>query len=285
MTILTEVDKPAPRGLMALPRAARFAVIGVVLLSSLFQARKGLLELAPGVGADTQLTAMSQKASEATTQFLALNSDASQKGNPPRQTDPAAGPLLTTVFDVAAFRTTTAFGKSDLEALASWSLSAIQVGSVYILAGTGVTDPEKVTNDPKLIQQIKRNIAAYAPEVGRYFDTELTIDGVLAETVAANFGGADASDAAKMKEAKAKIQFGVASMIYGVIDSFNLKSISNDWRRSRLLALGYAVPKAAKLLPSDQCAELRDYARATAGAMRDPAIKRGLENVAAALKC
>jgi hypothetical protein len=74
-------------------------------------------------------------------------------------------------------------------------------------------------------------------------------------------------------------------VIYGVIDSFNIESISDEWRRGRSLALDYAVPKAAKLLPADQCIELRNLSRSTAASMRDPTVKRGLESVVAALKC
>src|ERR1700693_149535 len=139
-------------------------------------------------------------------------------------------------------------------------MSAAQAGSLYIFAGTGSTDPEKVSSDPKLVQQANRNVAVYAPEGGRYFDAVLIINGTAAEVVADNFNAKANEETktkdAKTKDAKAKVQFGVASVIYGVIDSFNIESISDEWRRGRVLALDFAVPKAAKLLPAVQCIEL-----------------------------
>jgi hypothetical protein len=283
MTTLTALHQPSPHGLKALPRGVRIAIIGVALLAGLFQARKGLLELAPGIGAE--VAAMSQKASEATGQLLALTKDARRNGAPPRQTDPMVAPLLAAVLDAEVLKTKATLGRADMEALAGWGISAFKAGSVYTLAGTGLTDSAKAPNDLRFIQQVDRNIAAYAPEVGRYYDAMLIIDGALADVVADNFGGAEAADTPKTKEAKAKIQLGVASLIYGVIDSFKIKAVSNDWRRSRLQALDYAIPKAAKLLPADQYGELRELSRATAAATRDAAVKHGLENVAAALKC
>jgi hypothetical protein len=286
MTTPATQEQSSPRGLKALPRSVRFAIAGVILASAIFQARKGILELAPalGLGADPEVAAMSQKASEATRQLLVVFKDVPRKGNPPRQTDATVGPLLATVFDADILKTKTSLGRADIEALGSWGMSAAQAGSMYIFAGTGLTDPEKVSSDPKLVQQANRNVAVYAPEVGRYFDAVLIINGTVADVVADNFS-AKANEETKTKDAKAKVQFGVASVIYGVIDSFNIEPISDEWRRGRLLALDHAVPKAAKLLPADQCIELRNLSRSTAASMRDPAVRRGLESVVAALKC
>jgi hypothetical protein len=272
-------EQSSPR--KTLPRGIRLAVAGAILVCGIFQARNGILELVPalGFGANSEVTAMSQKAADATRQLLGMFKDVPRNGNPPRQTDATVGPLLATVFDADILKTKTSLGKADLEALGNWVMSAGQVGSLYLFAGTGLSDPEKVSNGPKLIQQVNNNVAVYAPEVGRYFDAALIINGTVAEVVAENFSG-------KTNEAaKAKVRSGVATAIYGVIDSFNIESISDEWRRGRLLALDYAAPKAAKLLSADQCMELRNFSHSTAASMRDPAVKSGLENVVTALKC
>lgn len=283
MTTLTTHEAPSRRGLKALPRGIKIAIAAVILVSAIFQARKGILELAPGFGADLEVAAMSQRAAEASGQLLAQFKDVRRNGNAPRQTDAKVGPLLSAVFGADTLKSKTNLATRDLEALGGWSTAATQAGMFYLFAGTGVADPAKAPDDPKLAQQFNRNVAAYAPEVGRYLDAVLTINGKMAELVVNNSDSID--EEAKSKDLKAQVQFRAASVIYGAIQVFNIKLVADDWRRDRLPALSYAIPRAAKLVSADQCRELRDLARSTAAAMRDPAVKRGLEGVSAALKC
>src|ERR1700722_8316974 len=100
MTNPDEKKAPARRGLASLPIGVRLIVALVVVAFGLFQIRNGLLEFFPSYGADADVAAAAQKATSAAKNFIALAKDAYQTGNPPRQADAAAAPLLDAIFNV-----------------------------------------------------------------------------------------------------------------------------------------------------------------------------------------
>jgi hypothetical protein len=269
---------------LGLPRGARIIAAGVVLAWSLFLAHKGLLELFPSLGADAEVAAAAQKATSAADRFIVMAKDASQTGNPPRQTDAAVGPLLDSDFDVAILRTKPGLAKADLDALFNWGMATLKVGSVYIYTGTGI-DFTGGASDPKLLQQTDRNAADYAPEIGRYLDAQLVISGAIAEGVALNFSDAGLDEKPNVRDGKDKIRKGIASTINSAVAAFAIDGIGDDWRRNRLSALHSVAPKAAKLLTTEQCSALRDTSRNVGARMGDAAVKDGLDDFAKALKC
>jgi hypothetical protein len=142
-----------------------------------------------------------------------------------------------------------------------------------------------VTNDPKLLQLIDRNTAAYAPEIGRYEDAQLAISGAIAQIVAANSSGAGPDGKPNLTDGQQKVRDGIAKTINGVLQTFVVDGISDDWRLARLSALDSVAAKAAKLLAAEQCSAVRDTSSAVSAAMSDAEVKAGLATFAAALKC
>ena len=73
--------------------------VGIIaIVAGLYAFRDGLFELFPALAADRDVAAASAKATKAADDFAVLSKDAYQSGNAPRQSDPAAGPLVDAVF-------------------------------------------------------------------------------------------------------------------------------------------------------------------------------------------
>jgi hypothetical protein len=260
------------------------AVALVVLALGLFQFRSGLLELFPGLGADRELQTAAQKAAKAAGDFAALSKDAYRTGNVPRQSDPSAGPLLDAVFNIDLLKSKTTLEKADLGSLADWSAAQGKVGSIYIFSGTGISDPSRATNDPALRQQVDHNTAQYAPELGRYMDAELLLQGAMLAVIEANGTSGD-HDNASVKSGIENVRGGVTTTMSGVISTFAVDGINDDWRRGRLIALNALAPKAAKLLLPEQCKLLVDAAQTVSQSMTDAAVQGGFRTFTDALKC
>ena len=103
--------------------------------------------------------------------------------------------------------------KADLGALADWGSAMFRVGYVYILAGTGVADLANVPDDPKVLARAQRNVAAYAPEIGRFLDAELAAYGAMAKLVKTDFGGREVESDPKLRDAKATFNLGIVAAI------------------------------------------------------------------------
>ena len=78
---------------------------------------------------------------------MALAGDSANTGKAPRQTDPAAKPLLDRVLDTSEIQQGVQ-PISELGSLSKWTLAVVKVGTVYTLAGTGMAKIEAVPNDP-----------------------------------------------------------------------------------------------------------------------------------------
>jgi len=252
----------------------------VVLALGLFQFRNGLLELFPGFGADREVKAAAEKAVKAAADFEVLAKDVYKTGNAPRQSDASAGPLLDAAFNVDLVKSKTALAKADLGSLGDWSTSAVKVGSVFILAGTGVADFAHPTDSPELRQQVDRNTASYAPELGRYMDAQLILQGAMLDVIAAT--GTSNSD---VKAGIDQVRAGVAATMTSVISTFSVDGITDDWRRDRLVPLNALAPKAAKLFLPEQCKSLSEVAQSVSQSMSDAAVQGGFKTFNDALKC
>ena len=114
--------------------------------------------------------------------FAALAADSHTTGRPPRQSDAAAKPLIDTVFDTAEV-TRSRVPWSQLLTLNKWNLAVIKVGLVYMLAGTGASDLTALNNIPGASDKVDRNTVVFAPELGRYFDAQLRLQGAIMDTV------------------------------------------------------------------------------------------------------
>lgn len=251
---------------------------------------QGTRLVAPGLGADSDVSAGAEKARKAADTFAALAKDAYRTGDAPRNSDASIAALLDDVFNVDAVKAKPALRGVDRRSLDEWSLAATRVGVIYLLAGTGVSEDtgtiaglhrafERAQGDLAVARRSDRNVVAFAPEVGRWVDATVTLAG------ATPHGVAEASDDATTKLGWDKARAGITTMLMSDIRMLQLDGLSDAWRLDRLRTLNATAPRLVELLLPAQCSTLRDAARSAIEALRDPAVKSGLEAFSGALKC
>ncbi len=107
---------------------------------------------------DAARVAAIDKAADA---FVALAGDSAKTGQPPRQTDPAAKPLLDRVLNTSEVQHDVV-PISELVGLSTWTLAVVEVGLVYTLAGSGMTKVE-LPNDPRHHRELNRDPLSSPP--------------------------------------------------------------------------------------------------------------------------
>ena len=128
---------------------------------------------------DAGTAAAIDKAADA---FVVLAGNSANTGKAPRQTDPAVKPLLDRVLDTSEIQHGV-LPVSELGNLSKWTLAVVNVGTIYTLAGRGMTKLEAVPNDPAVIEKLNHNAVVFAPEMGRYFDATIRLEGAVIDTV------------------------------------------------------------------------------------------------------
>lgn len=246
------------RKVLRLAAAAAFAFVSGAALAAMDPAKVGA-------------------AKKAADDFVALAAGSDKSGQVPRQTDPKAKALLDTVFD------RTALGPTVLPINESGKVGELlsngnRVGFVYMLAGTGLTDFGKLGQDEKAMEQAERNIGAFAPEIGRWFDYQIAIQGAIADSTLAFLASASKAslDNPQVKSGLADVRGGLAGAIRGVLQMMASDTLDDGWRRDRLAGLGELAPRAAKLVSAEDAASLKDSATQLAAALNDPDLKAGL---------
>ncbi|HEX8167527.1 MAG TPA: hypothetical protein VF601_17305 [Beijerinckiaceae bacterium] len=209
--------------------------------------------------------------------FLALAKGSETTGQVPRQTDPKVKPLLDKVFD------RTALGATVLPIAESGKVgellnNANRIGFAYMLAGTGLTSLDKLGENQKAMDQAERNIGQFAPEIGRWFDYQMIIQGAIADSTSAFLATAQKNvlDNPQVKEGLGQVRSGLAGSLRGVLQMMSSDTIDDNWRRDRLASLAEIVPKAAKLVTPEDAASLKESATQLANALADPGLQAGL---------
>src|SRR5918997_5162640 len=133
---------------------------------------------AAGAAMDQAKVAAAKKAGD---DFVAMAKGSETSGKVPRQADPKVKALLDRVFDRAALGPTV-LPIAESGKVGELLNNANRIGFVYMLAGTGLTSLDKLGEDQKAMDQAERNIGAFAPEIGRWFDYQMAIQGAVADS-------------------------------------------------------------------------------------------------------
>jgi hypothetical protein len=224
-------------------------------------------------------------AKNATESFVRLAQGSEKSGNAPRQSDPAVKQLLDAAFDTSDVEAAKAIPFSELSQLSERMVTGVRIGVVYMLAGTGATEIGQLGNDPNAGEKVNLNVIKFAPEMGRFFDFQMRIQGAVIDAVLARLATAKAEDLARpnFKSGLADIRDGSARSVSGVVETLAVNGITEEWRRERLPALTAIAPKLAKFLESTQKNDLRQLALACADVMDDAQVKAGLQDFAKAI--
>jgi hypothetical protein len=163
-------------------------------------------------------------------------------------------------------------------------MAAIKVGVVYFLAGTGVTDIDALGNNARAADKANRNTVEFAPEFGRYSDTQLRLQAAVIDAVQAYVAAAPQQHMAnaKFQADIARIGTGVARTITGLLGSFVVEGATDEWRLARLAVVTSIAPKTARFLSPQDRQKVLYAAVEVADYVTDEKVKAGLDTVAEA---
>jgi hypothetical protein len=218
-------------------------------------------------------------AKSAAASFLALAKGSETSGQVPRENDPATRPLLDVVFDARDIEAGRTIAVQELTPLNERMVTGAQVGTAYMLAGTGAADLGTLAQDPQADEKVNRRVIRFAPEMGRFLDFQLRIQGAIIEAVLARMASARPPEAATptFQSGIAQIRQGSLRTVASVIETMAVDGLSDDWRRARLPALTAVGLQFARFLQPDQKAELQKLAVACADVMNDARVKQDLQ--------
>jgi hypothetical protein len=237
----------------------------------------------PQGGPDRNLLNAAVAATMAADTFAFLAKDSATSGIVPDHNDPRAATLLSTVFGVGGIRARVIPGRADLPALLAWLDAVENVASIYVFAGTGVTDPSTASGDPKVAAATDLNTALHAPEVGQSIDASVALSAMMALAAASSITDITATDAGRT--GLDQLRGGIAGAVTDAVSTLTTAGLDADWRQARLTALLAAAPDLAQLLLPDQCSAIRLAADQTAQALADPVLTTRLQSFDAALAC
>lgn len=222
---------------------------------------------------------------KASDSFVALAKDSFKTGKVPRLSDPAAKPLLETLFNTKDIE-----GKpqpwADVNKLHEWTVALTRVGVIYYLAGTGTDNPSVVAGDPKMTQRANQNSLTYAAEFGRYYDAQLRLYGAMIDAATAEVAKATAEEKKdpQFRTLLTNISDGTAKSMTGVLHTLSLEGLPDDWLLLRTVALLDIAPKAAKYLAPDDKYQMKNAAAEAAELIKNPDVKSGVNTIARAFE-
>ena len=198
--------------------------------------------------------------------FQAKAAEAHKTGMVPRQSDPAVGPLLDTVFDTGDLShgpvSYDDFGKLD-----HWLGRINAIGGVYLSAARAAHD-----------------FGLFGTEIGRYYDAALSVMQAIIDCQMAQL---DAHPDAKLSSADLqrldRLRDSLAGALGAVVDSLHASGITVGWAMARLAAFRAAAPSLARFLTPVELARLRGSVLRLAAAVRDRPLRGALGNLAEAL--
>ena len=229
----------------------------VALVLAVWIAPAGAASLDPD-----RITAIDQAADA----FLAKAAEAHKTGQVPRQSDPAIGPLLDTVFNTDDL----SHGPvhySDFGKLSHWAGRVGAVGKVYTSAAREVHD-----------------VGVFGVEIGRFYDASVTIMQAMTDCMTAELSAkAEAKLPPTDQQGLSRLRSAVSETVRSLLEAFRAPGLSVGWVHQRLQGLIAAAPSMARFLTPDEIARLRATIRQLSAQIRDKLLRVELASLAGAL--
>lgn len=215
--------------------------------------------------------------------FVTMAKGSEQTGNAPREADPAVKKLIDAALDTRDIETAKAIPFAALGPLSERMVTGLRIGTLYILSGTGAADLNAVANIPDSDTKVNLNVIKFAPEMGRFYDFQLRIQGAVIDAVLVRLATAKPEELARpnFQSGLADIRNGSAGSVSGVIRVLAINGIADQWLRERQPALKAIAPKLAKFLSPEQKKDLQELAIACANVTDEPQVKKDLQDFAA----
>ena len=226
-------------------------------------------------------TARLDEVRKAADDFLAFARNSYVTGRAPRQSEPPIRELLDKVFDLSELDGTP-LTVSDVTKALDWFVAGDRVGTVYILAGTGIDDINKLTNDASVQRRTHRNVAEFAAEFARYLDFQVKLAGIMMEAEINRTAKAspDVLNRPEVRREIADVRSTLAETLTGTLTTLAYDGLTDEWRRERLKLLLEVAPKAAQFLSADQARAVREHALRVAGYQRDRGVEQDVKSFA-----
>lgn len=236
----------------------------------------------PALALDAAKVDSVNKAADA---FVTLAKDSSKTGKAPRYADPAAKPLLDTVFNTKDIESGKPLPWAQFKLLSDWNQAVSKIGVVYYLAGTGTDDVGTVAQDQKLIERAEQNTADFIPEFGRYYDAKIRLLAALVDCASAQLATATPEQLKdpEFRKALNGLSDSTAKTMIGVLGTLVNDGLPEDWLLLRTAALTELTLKAAKFLAPDNRDQVKNAATEAAGQIKNPDVKGGVSTIARAL--
>jgi hypothetical protein len=233
-------------------------------------------------GAQTLDAAKIASIDKAANDFVAIAKGAIENGKPPRENDPAAKPLLDTVFDTRAIEGDKRVPWSDLKLLEQWNVALIKVGVIYYVAGTGKHDLADLSQDQAAVTRATQNTVTFAPEYGRYLDAQIKIHSALISTALAQMAVTTPEQAKdeEFRKTLNNISDATAEVMTGVLGGMALDGMTDAWLLGRVVTLLEITPKAARFMAPDDRLKVKTVAAAVAERIKNPDVQSGLNAIA-----
>jgi hypothetical protein len=226
-------------------------------------------------------TARLDEVRKAADDFLAFARDSYLTGRAPRQSEPPIRELLDKVFDLSELDGTP-LTVSDVTKALDWFVAGDRVGTVYILAGTGIDDINKLTNDASVQRRTHRNVAEFAAEFARYLDFQVKLAGIMMEAEINRTAKAspDVLNRPEVRREIADVRSTLAETLTGTLTTIAYDGLTDEWRRQRLKLLLEVAPKAAQFLFAEQARGVREHALRVATYQRDRGVEQDIKTFA-----
>jgi hypothetical protein len=223
---------------------------------------------------------------KATDSFLALAKDSYTSGKPPRYSDPAAKPLLDAVLNTKDIEGGKPLPWSAVPMLQDWNQSALKVGLVYYLAGTGMNDPVAVAKNPQAVQRANTNNVAFTPEFALYYDAQIRLHSAMIDAAMAQLAAAtpEQKQDPAFRRTLNTISDNTARLMTGLIGTFIQPQLPSDWVLLRVVGLLDLTTKAAKFLAPEDRFQVKVAAVEAAGQIQNPDAKSGVDTIARAFE-
>ncbi len=217
----------------------------------------------------------------ASERFLSRADDSHLTGNPPRRSDPDIGELVDVVFDTSVLSGKT-LAPSEIQGALDWFDMGDNVGTVYVVAGTGFRTAGEVPATPEMQERMQSNVVKFADEFGRYVDFQVTLLAAAAKAIASVERNSLPEDWEKSaaKEKQQEVRADLAQTMESDVISLAYAGFADDWRLARLATLEAMAPVAASFLEGEQAKAVRERALQVVEYQRTPAVQDELRKLA-----
>lgn len=232
--------------------------------------------------AQTLTAAKMDSINKAADALVALAKDSYSTGKPPRYSDPAAKPLLDTVFNTKDLEGKKPLAWEAIPLLQDWYKATQKVGTIYYLAGTGSPDVAVVSKDPKMILRANSNTAVFHPEFGLYYDAQMRIQTAALEaaTVQLTNPSEEQRKDPAFRAALGRISNDTEKAMIGLLGTLLIPGMPTDWQLLRVVSLLDIAPKAARFMAPNDIEAVKNAALEVAEKTENPDVKSGLNAVA-----